>query len=637
MSDLSYQRSVDPAAIEMLNLAEKEQYETIWDRLEKQQPQCGYGQLGTCCRLCTMGPCRIDPLGEGPTHGVCGATADTIVARNLARMAAVGASSHSDHGRSAALLLKDVATGKNTDYRITDVEKLQAVATRLGVATEGRSFPDIANDVADIAISCFGKQDETPLPFIEKYLLPKRYQRYLDVEQQLLETTGKKMGILPRGIDREVVDILHRTHFGTDADPLSLMIQAVRCSIADGWGGSLIATELQDILYGTPTVNTAKANLGVIDAEWVNIIVHGHEPSLSEKVVETALSEEMQQAARKIGAKGINIVGLCCTGNEMLMRQGVDMAGNVLHSELAIMTGAVEAMVVDVQCIYPSLANLSNCFHTKFITTSEQAAIPGAIHIQFEDEHANEIAKRIVQTAVDAYPERDQGKVYIPSITSSAIAGFSVEEILRVLGGSVAPLIEVIANGTIKGVVGIVGCNNVKVKQDLYHKELTKHLIEKDILVVGTGCWAIGAAKAGLMNLDAQSMAGDGLKAVCQQLGIPPVLNMGSCVDCSRILVLAGALAEHLDVDICDLPLVGSAPEWMTEKAVAIGTYFVSSGIPTHLWPAPPILGGPEVTKILTEDIKDLLGGYFFIEEGPKETADRMEKIILEKRSALGI
>jgi len=637
MSDLSYQRSADPAAIEMLNLAEKEQYETIWDRLEKQQPQCGYGQLGTCCRLCTMGPCRIDPLGEGPTHGVCGATADTIVARNLARMAAVGASSHSDHGRSAALLLKDVAMGKNSDYRITDVEKLQAVATRLGVATEGRSFPEIANDVADIAIGCFGKQDDTPLPFIEKYLLPKRYQRYLDVEQQLFETTGKKMGILPRGIDREVVDILHRTHFGTDADPLSLMIQAVRCSIADGWGGSLIATELQDILYGTPTVNTAKANLGVIDAEWVNIIVHGHEPSLSEKVVETALSEEMQQAARKIGAKGVNIVGLCCTGNEMLMRQGVDMAGNVLHSELAIMTGAVEAMVVDVQCIYPSLANLSNCFHTKFITTSEQAAIPGAIHIQFEDEHANAIAKRIVQTAIDAYPERDQGKVYIPSITSSAIAGFSVEEILRVLGGSVAPLIDVIANGTIKGVVGIVGCNNVKVKQDLYHKELTKYLIEKDILVIGTGCWAIGAAKAGLMNLDAQSLAGDGLKAVCQQLGIPPVLNMGSCVDCSRMLVLAGALAEHLDVDICDLPLVGSAPEWMTEKAVAIGTYFVSSGIPTHLWPAPPILGGPEVTRILTEGVKDLLGGYFFIEEGPKETADRMEQIILEKRSALGI
>ncbi len=637
MSELSRQRSADPAAVEMLNLAEKEQLETIWDRLEKQQPQCGYGQLGTCCRLCTMGPCRIDPMGEEPTHGVCGATADTIVARNLARMIAVGSSSHSDHGRSAALLLKAVASGENTDYRITDVEKLQAVATRLGVTTENRSYPEIANDVADIALSCFGKQDDTPMPFTEKYLLPKRYQLFKDVEAQLFKATGKKMGILPRGIDREIVDILHRTHFGTDADPLSLMIQGIRSSIADGWGGSLIATELQDILYGTPTVNTARANLGVLDAEWVNIIVHGHEPSLSEKVVEMALSEEMQQAARKLGAKGVNIVGLCCTGNEMLMRQGVDMAGNVLHSELAIMTGAVEAMVVDVQCIYPSLANLSNCFHTKFITTSEQATIPGALHIQFEDEHADEIARKIVNTAIAAYPERDQGKVYIPNITSSAIAGFSVEEILKTLGGSVAPLIDVIAKGTIKGVVGIVGCNNVKVKQDLYHQELTKKLIERDILVIGTGCWAIGAAKAGLMNLDAQSLAGEGLKAVCQQLGIPPVLNMGSCVDCSRMLVLAGALAAHLDVDICDLPLVGSAPEWMTEKAVAIGTYFVSSGIPTHLWPAPPILGSPEVTKILTEDIKGLLGGYFFIEEGPQAAAQRMEEIILEKRAALGI
>ncbi|NOY13779.1 MAG: anaerobic carbon-monoxide dehydrogenase catalytic subunit [Deltaproteobacteria bacterium] len=637
MSERSRRRSADPAAVEMLDLADREQHETVWSRLEQQQPQCGYGQLGTCCRICTMGPCRIDPLGEGPTHGVCGATADTIVARNLARMAAVGSSSHSDHGRSAALLLKAVATGRNTAYRITDVEKLQAVATRLDIAIEGRSFPEIANDVADAAINCFGKQDDEPILFLRKYMPQKRYDRLKELETSLLETTGKKTGLLPRGIDREAVDILHRTHFGCDADPLSLIMQSVRCSLSDGWGGSLIATEMQDILFGTPTIKTVRANLGVLDAERVNIIVHGHEPSLSEKVVELALSDEMQQAARAVGAEGVNIAGLCCTGNELLMRQGVGIAGNELHSELAIMTGAVEAMVVDVQCIYPSLADLSSCFHTRFITTSEQATIPGALHIQFDDEHADEIARKIVQTAIDAFPKRDQGKVFIPKQTATAMVGFSVEEILKALGGSVAPLVEVIANGSIKGVVGIVGCNNVKVQQDLYHQELTKALIERDILVIGTGCWAIGAAKAGLMDLSARSLAGEGLKAVCQKLGIPPVLHMGACVDCSRMLLLAGALAEHLGVDISDLPLVGSAPEWMTEKAVAIGTYFVGSGVATHLWPAPPILGGPEVTEILTAGAKELLGGYFFIEEGPEATAQRMENIILEKRAALGI
>ncbi|KAA0256872.1 anaerobic carbon-monoxide dehydrogenase catalytic subunit [Deferribacter autotrophicus] len=637
MSELSRKRSADPAAIEMLNLAERKQYETIWDRLEKQQPQCGYGQLGTCCRLCTMGPCRINPFGEEPTHGVCGATADTIVARNLARMAAVGSSSHSDHGRGAALLLKEVAIGKNKDYRITDVEKLKAVATRLGINTAGRSYLEIASDVADVAINCFGKQDEEPIIFLQKYMPKKRIERLKEIETMLFEKTGKKMGLLPRGIDREAVDILHRTHFGCDADPLSLMMQTVRCALSDGWAGSLIATEIQDILFGTPTIKTVKANLGVLDAEYVNIIIHGHEPILSEKVVEIALSEEMQEAARKVGAKGVNVAGLCCTGNELLMRQGVGIAGNELHSELAIMTGAVEAMVVDVQCIYPSLAKLSNCFHTQFITTNEQAAIPGAIHIQFDEEKANDIARKIVQAGIDAFPNRDKSKVYIPSNISNAIVGFSVEEILKILGGSVAPLVDAIAKGSIKGVAGIVGCNNVKVKQDLYHQELTKELIKRDILVIGTGCWAIGAAKAGLMDISAQGLAGEGLKAVCKALDIPPVLHMGSCVDCSRMLVLAGALAEHLDVDISDLPLVGSAPEWMTEKAVAIGTYFVGSGVPVHLWPAPPILGGPEVTKILTEGAKELLGGYFFIEEGPEATAKRMEEIILEKRTALGI
>ncbi len=630
-------RSVDPAAIAMLKIADQNDIDNIWERLEKQQPQCGYGQLGTCCRICTQGPCRIDPLGEGPTRGVCGATADTMVARNLARMAAVGSSSHSDHGRKVALLLKAVATGENTDYQIDNVEKLQGVAAKLGISADGLTTLELADKVADAALDCFGSQTEAAIQFAAAYM-PQRLQEQLGkAEVALKDITGARIGLMPRGIDREAVDILHRTHFGCDADPLTLVAQTVRCSLGDGWGGSLIATELQDILFGTPTVRTIKANLGVLDAEMVNIIVHGHEPILSEKVVELARSAKMNKAAEAVGAKGVNVAGLCCTGNEILMRQGVGVAGNLLHSELAIMTGAVEALVVDVQCIFPSLADLSSCYHTQFITTSEQVNIPGAIHMQFEEHDADKIAEQIVQKAIDAFPKRNAAKVYIPQETAEAVVGFSVEQILAALGGTPGPLVDVIANGTIKGVVGIVGCNNVKVKQDLFHQELTRELIKRDILVIGTGCWAIAAAKAGLMNLEAQELAGSGLKAVCKSLGIPPVLHMGSCVDCSRMLVLAGAIADHLGVDISALPLAGSAPEWSTEKAVAIGSYFVGSGLPVHLWPAPPILGSPAVTQILTEGAKDLLGGYFFVEEDPTATAERMLAIINEKRAGLGI
>lgn len=630
-------RSADPAAVEMLAIADREQYATQWSRYEQQQPQCSYGQLGTCCRICSMGPCRIDPFGEGPSQGVCGATADTIVARNLARMAAVGSSSHSDHGRKSALLLKAVASGANTNYRITDTDKLVAVAIRLGIATDGRSFPEIAGDVADAAINCFGKQDEEPILFLEKFMPKKRFQHLKKLEQSLLESTGSVIGFLPRGIDREAVDILHRTHFGCDADPLSLIAQTIRCSLSDGWGGSMIATTMQDILLGTPTIKSVKANLGVLEADSVNVVVHGHEPILSAKIVEMAQEPEIQQAAVAAGARRVNVVGLCCTGNEVLLRQGVGMAGNEAHSELAIMTGAVDAMVVDVQCIYPALADLASCFHTRFITTSDQAKIPGAIHIQFHEDHADAISRRIINEAITAFPRRNKARIHIPEHTATAIVGFTVEEILKALGGTLQPLVDLILNGTIKGVAGIVGCNNVKVQQDSFHRQLTTELIKRNILVIGTGCWAVGAAKAGLMNLDAQELAGEGLKGVCRQLGIPPVLHMGSCVDCSRMLVLAGALADHLDLDISQLPLVGSAPEWTTEKAVAIGAYFVGSGVPVHLWPLPPILGGPAVTRILTQDAKEILGGYFFVEEDPIITADKMEAVIMERRAALGI
>ncbi len=637
MSDLSKIRSFDKAGQQVINTALKNNYETVWERLEAQDPQCGFGQLGVCCRNCVMGPCRIDPFGEGPDKGVCGATADTIVARNLVRMIAAGAAAHSDHGRRPALLLKEVAEGVNGDYKIKDFKKLKSVAAKLGINIKNKSRKKIAKEIADIALNDYGKQSHEPIKFFESYAPGKLKEKLMELENILYEKTGKIMGIVPRNIDREIVDIMHRTHIGVDNDPLSLIIQGIRASLGDGWGGSLIATECQDILFGTPKVHSVEANLGVLSDKEVNIVIHGHEPVLSEKIVEVAMKKDMVDYAKSKGAKGINVAGMCCTGNEILMRHNVPIAGNELHQELAVITGAVDAMIVDVQCIFPALSNLVKCFHTKFISTSDQAMFPGAEHIQFEEDKANEIAEKIIKIAIDNFKNRDNSKVNIPNIKNSAIVGFSVEQILDALGGSPKPLVDAVISGKIKGIAGIVGCNNPKVTQDYMHINLAKELIKRDILVIGTGCWAIALAKAGLLSLDAIDFAGNGLKEVCNALKIPPFLHMGSCVDCSRMLVIAGAIADYLNVDISDLPLFGSAPEWMTEKAVSIGTYFVASGIPVHLWPVPPVLGGAEVVKILTETAKDVFGGYFVIEEDIKKSVDIMEEHILEKRKKLGI
>ena len=630
-------RSIDKAAIEMFTIMDKRGYDNIWDRLEAQKPQCGYGDLGLCCRNCSMGPCRINPYGEEPTLGVCGADAHTIIARHLVRMIAAGASAHSDHGRKPALILKEISENKINEYQIKDGDKLVNVAKRLGLYEEGDSYIDLARKVSDSALNCYGKQDDEPLAFLKAYMPKLRYERLKNIAHSLEKEHGLTAHFLPRNIDREAVDILHRTHMGTDHDPLTLIIQGLRCSLADGFGGSLIATELQDVLFGTPHKREINTNLGVLEEDCVNIIVHGHEPILSEKIVERSMDNRLVEYAKSKGARGINVVGMCCTGNEVLMRQGIPVAGNELHQELAIMTGAVEAIVVDVQCIYPSLGKLSECFHTKFISTSDQAHFPGALHIQFKEHIANEVAEKIITLAIDNYLSRNRHKVYIPHVKAKATVGFSVEGLLDILGGTLDPFINALQTGQILGVAAIVGCNNPKVTQDYFHINLTKKLLEKNILVIGTGCWAIAAAKGSLMDMDYLNSLNVPLKEVCKALNIPPVLHFGSCVDCSRLLVLLSALSEALNVDIDKLPVVGSAPEWSTEKAVAIGSYFVATGVPVHLWPMPPIFGSQKVIDILTKGAKELVGGYFFVESDIDKTVSTFEDIILERRKALGL
>ncbi len=617
-------KSIDASTQDMIRKAEIDGVELVWDRLEAQQPQCGYGQLGVCCKNCMAGPCRIDPFGDGPQKGVCGATADTIVARTIIRMIAAGAAAHSDHGRHVVLALHEALEGK-APYPIKDEKKLKDIAKRLGVEIEGKDAKEIAKDIVSIAFGDFGKQDDKLIHFADSYAGAKRKEVW------------EKIGVSPRNIDREVVEIMHRTHIGVDHEPLSLIAQGLRASLGDGWGGSLIATELQDVLFGTPKINKSEANLGVLQEDKVNIILHGHEPVMAEKVVEAAMDPKLIEYARSKGAKGINLAGMCCTGLELLMRDNIPIAGNYLQQELAIVTGAVEAMIVDVQCIMPSLVDVARCYHTKIIDTSPIATFPGALHIKFDESKADEIARDIVKTAIDNFQNRIQEKVRIPKGKSEAIGGFSVEATLEALGGSLAPLEDAIKSGKIRGIAGIVGCNNPKVKHNSNHIAIVNELIKNDVLVIGTGCWATACAEYGIFLPEYAENAGDGLRSICNELGIPPALNMGSCVDCSRMLVIANLMAEDLGVDISDLPLVGSATEAMTEKAVSIGTYFVASGIYTHLGVVPPVMGSQEVIDILTKGSLDLVGGAFFIEPNPVKAAKVMVDYIETKRKALGI
>ncbi len=617
-------RSVDPASQAMLAQAEKMKIPTAWDRFDAMQPQCGFGELGLCCRHCNMGPCRIAPFdGEGPKQGICGATADTMVARGLLRMIAAGASAHSDHARDVARTLLLAAQGKASGYRITDETKLKALAAEWGVAVDGRTKEQIAEEVARLALAQFGQQ-EGELAFTHR-APAKRVALW------------NALGIAPRGIDREVVESMHRTSIGVDNDPVNLILHGMRTALADGWGGSMIATELCDILFGTPQPKKVVANLGVLAPDQVNVIVHGHVPMLSEMIVAAAQDPELVALAAKYGAKGINVAGMCCTGNEVLMRHGIPVAGNLMQQELALITGAVEAMVVDMQCVMPALASVASCFHTKFISTSPKAKFPGATHVEFHEEHGLETAKEIVRTAVENYRFRKPGMVFIPDAKGQGLAGFSVEAIVGALGGSLTPLLDAIKSGAIKGIAAIVGCNNPKVPQDSGHLNLAKELVRRNILVVATGCTAIACAKAGLLAPEAADLAGDGLKGVCKALGIPPVLHMGSCVDISRILVTCAAAANAFGVDISDLPVAAAAPEWMSEKAVSIGTYAVASGVYTLLGTVPPVLGGAAVTSLLVDGAEKVVGGKFAVEPDPFKAAGLIETHISAKRAALGL
>ncbi len=619
--------SRDPAVNEMVQIAAGASVPTVWDRYKAQHPQCKFGTDGVCCRLCHMGPCRITPKAK---LGICGADADTIVARNLLREIAAGSAAHSDHGRMVVKTLKLVSEGKGGEYKIADPHRLREAARFFGIAIDGREDLAIAVELAGLFLNQFAWSEE---PNATLKLAPEKRQ-----------SLWKRLGIEPKGIDSSVVEILHRTHMGVDHDYRHLIMGGLKCSLADGWAGSAIATLVSDILFGTPKPVRSKVNLGVLAEDKVNIIVHGHEPALSEMLAVAVQDDELLAYARSKGAAGINLAGICCTANEVLMRHGLPIAGNFLQQELAILTGAVELMVIDVQCVMPSLAQVAKCFHTRLVSTSEIAHSIEAEQMTFDVETGYQNAVRLVRTAIDNFGRRDPGRVHIPRESMELVAGFSNETIFHMLGGrfrsTFRPLNDAIIDGRIRGVCGIIGCNNPKVTVDQAHVRLAEELIKRNVLVLETGCAAVACAKAGLLVPEAAlEKAGATLREVCEAVGIPPILHMGSCVDNSRILLAATNILHEggLGEDLSDLPAAGAAPEWMSEKAVAIGHYFVASGLYVVLGHPLYVEGSGNVDRFLCQEMEGLTGGKFEWEPDPVLAAEKILAHIEKKRDALRI
>ena len=634
MKDWAYLTTVDEmeaATNSLLENGKKVGADSWQQRVKNQTPHCGFGEAGTCCRICSMGPCRI--TRKSP-RGICGCDVHGIVGRNFLRFTAGGSATHSDHGREICHTLYQAKEGGN--YQVKDPEKLVRIAKEWGVETEGKDIYDLAHEIAELGLMEYGK--------------PFGVQRFLKRAPEHTQELWHDAGIEPRAIDREVSTAMHMTHMGNTSLPEALVRQALRCGLSDGWGGSMMGTELSDVLFGTPKPVDSTANIGVMEKDMVNIIVHGHDPSLSEMIVYYANDPEMIALAKSVGAKGINIAGVCCTANEVAMRHGIPMAGNFLSQENVVLTGACEAIVVDVQCIFPALGPLSKCFHTKFITTSPICRMPDSEFIQFSAENAGDNAKAIVKMAVENFKNRNQDLVNIPNQVQKTRVGYSVEAIVKVLDGvansqvdqfgTTKPLLECITSGVLRGAVAMVGCNNPKVRPDTAHIELMKKMLENDIIVIVSGCSAQAAAKAGLMDPEkAKDYCGDGLKRVCELAGIPPVLHMGSCVDISRMMILASELAKDSGLNISQLPVVGCAPEWMSEKAVSIGNYVVATGLDTYLGVDPYVSGSSEICDLLTgeDGVNKWVEAKYTVEKDIEKLGDMMIERIEQKRAALGI
>jgi carbon-monoxide dehydrogenase catalytic subunit len=648
----SVRKSLDDDTEEMIKHTESMGIDTVFSRQGKydesflgiEKARCSFGSTGVCCRQCAMGPCRIWnedlPLMYKITtpklnKGTCGASADTIVARNLLMMVARGTAAHASHAQNVSSALLRTAQNK-TSYKIKEPEKLRNIAAKLKLDISNGT-EKTAIEAASIALSDI-LGNESSMRFAASYCP---------------DSVGKNLvclGAIPGSVGKELLEEGHVTSMGTMTDPTSLIIHAARLGVAD-IASLIIGSEFQDVLFGIPKPVFSKIGFSVLEKNKVNVVIHGHVPLLSEKIVEMADDKEIMNRARALGALGINIVGCCCTGNEVLMRHGVPLAGSNLQQELIIATGLVEAFVVDVQCIYPNIENVAGKFHTKIITTMKEARLTGAEHIPFDEENADDTARKILEKAVENFQKRGKN-IFLPEgEPKDLMAGFSVETCIGVLSkinskDPLKPLIDNIASGNIYGVVLLAGCTSPKVTADASHVTIAKELVLQNVLIIATGCAAQACARAGLLTPDAtEKYAGDKLKSLLNVLGktagldkpLPPIWHFGSCVDNSRVVILLAALAEKLGVPIKDLPVAASAAEWVTEKAAAIGTGAMALGVTVHLGVTPPVLGSPIVVSLLTQKSEELFGGKFIVEIDPVRASTLLLGHIADMRKKMGL
>lgn len=618
------------ASIQEMHVRAKELgIKTTFDRYQAQLPQCGFGMEGVCCQLCSHGPCRITPKAP---RAICGATADTIAARNILRLECHGLSAYCHQLEEAIDTLRATAQGK-TPYTIHEEGKLREIAGLLGLDNK-KEKNALALDLADAVTYELRKGTNEPLKLVE-LLAPKvRLEKW------------RKLGIISGGPLSELRDAMTMTMSNINTDPVSLLLTAMKLSIATGYMGLIATITLQDIILGNPQIGKTEADLGVIDPNTVNIVAHGHVPYVAVAVLnEIANNKELQNRAKALGADGIKLYGSMDTGQELLQRMGTagkgyaGQLGNWLTQELMVSTGALDLVMMDLNCSIPGLKLAADKFHTKVVSVSHVIRMEGVdTNIDYKPEKVKEQAVELINLALKAYKNRGKvNAVHIPKYKSEVIAGVGVESLLSILGGSLDPLLNVIKNGTIKGIAAVVGCTNNRNGHDSASITLIKELLKRDILVITSGCVSSGAQIEGLQTLKASKYAGEKLQGICKALGIPPVLNFGSCIDIGRIGIAVTAIANALGVDTSDLPVAASAPEYLEQKAVADGFFAVTFGLLTHLGPMPPVAGAPGVVKILTQDVEALVGGKICVEQDMVKAAEAIENHIVTKRKNLGI
>ncbi|MDR1085935.1 MAG: carbon monoxide dehydrogenase [Deltaproteobacteria bacterium] len=594
----------DPAVREMLVFFEEKGQETVFDRFDRQKPHCAYGLAGSCCRNCTIGPCRITAANP---RGVCGADADLIAARGMLRMIAAGTAAHGARGREVMLALKAAGEGI-LPMSIAGAAKTVNSAKALGIPTEGRDIKDVARDLADVLLEDISRSVPGTHKTLATFAPPERKNVWRD------------LGILPISCYHEVFESYHRTNVGTDSDWRNIMLQFHRCGLAYVFSSVLGSSIAMDSLLGMPERRKVRCNLGALQEGYVNIAVHGHSPVLVSEIVRQGQSEELTAQARQSGAKGIAFYGICCSGLSAMYRYGgVIPLSNAVGAELVLGTGALDLWVADVQDVFPSVMEVARCFKTAVVVTSDSGRLPGAEFYGYDHDHSNfdqtrELAAKIVTRGIESFKDRRElPKGQVPAYETEAETGFSVENITA-QWGSLKPVVEALKNRDLVGVVNLVGCNNPRVVYEKAIYEVTKYLIEHNVLVLTNGCASFVLMKMGLCQ--SQAKAGAGLRKF---LGpdLPPVWHMGECLDNARASVFFRAVSDTAGLPIKDMPLAFSSPEWGNEKGVAAATAFRLFGLNSYHCVQAPIMASPALQNYFTIETEKMLGSQMIVDIDP--------------------